>query len=223
MKPPASRSDLERSRRVFLVVLAGMFSVCAAIVGVIILWESSYPRAGRGLHELLTPRTAVLGPFQTTQCSPAATGLATRSFSSTSLPTQARMAGTPTQAPAVRIASPAPSSSALAVMPTPSPAVKCCRLRLAAGENFVVTLRNACYYHFSLAGGEPPGGTNDNFVVRYDGEAIDVTVTEGCAWEYDREPDSADVCLDAAHRWPTRLPPFLSLPGVKQVFPCSSR
>jgi len=107
--------------------------------------------------------------------------------------------------------------------PTPSSTPSCQGVHLGAGKPFAVIMRNGCYYHFNVACEGCQAGQEDNFVVYYAGNSVEVTIPEGSAWQYGHEPEQSEVCQDAIDRWPAMLPPFLDLAGVEQLFPCGIR
>lgn len=111
--------------------------------------------------------------------------------------------------------------------PTPQPtafptidAETCVSKYLDAGKQVVVTLTDGCYYHFNVACDGCVGGEEDNYVIRYGGDGINVTVPEGSVWQYGSIPDKSDVCKEEVDHWPARLPSFLAVSGVEQLFPC---
>jgi hypothetical protein len=109
---------------------------------------------------------------------------------------------------------------------TPSPTSSVCPslggMHLGAGKQFIVTMYNGCYYHFNVACDGCQAGEEDNFVVYYSGNTVDVIVPEGSVWQYGREPNQREVCMDTMDHWPEDLPSFLNLQGVHQLFPCEA-
>jgi hypothetical protein len=94
-------------------------------------------------------------------------------------------------------------------------------VHLGAGKGFKVTLLKDCYYHFNVACAGCQAGEENNYIIRYNGTRVEVTVPEGSVWQYSRVPNKGEVCSDTRDHYPTTLPSFLNVLGVEQLLLCN--
>lgn len=100
----------------------------------------------------------------------------------------------------------------------------CPSSHLGAGKQFRITMQNGCYYHFNISCNGCASGQENNYVVNYSGDPMDVIVPDGSVWQYGYEPTynqfSADCGSSSNDFWPEQLPTFLNFSGVRQIWPC---
>jgi hypothetical protein len=93
---------------------------------------------------------------------------------------------------------------------------------LGSGNNFSVTLQKGCHYHFNIACPGCLSNVENNYIIYYTGDSgdiISVTIPEGSAWQYDRQPNLEEVCEEQDY-YPIELPPFLNVSGVQLLRIC---
>ena len=117
-------------------------------------------------------------------------------------------------------------------IPSPLPAtalaaVTCQSSHLGAGKQFSITLQNNCYYHFNIACNGCVAGQENNYLVYYVGNPVQITIPEGSVWQYGYEPTaeqfSSDCDASSKDFWSSQLPSFLNIAGIQQLFPCGVR